>query len=238
MIPGIGATAAAFISYTIAHQFSSKPRLFHHGNPEGIIASEAAINAKEPGGLMPMLAFGIPGSIEAALVLGAFIFHGIEPGPFLLRDHPGVVWALLLSLWVSNVFGTLLGVFIARWLAKVTTVRVAYLAPIILVCSLVGTYLWRGNVWDMFVAIGAGACGYFLAKAGFSVVTLVIGYLLGDIAERAFFQSMQISDGNALIFVERPTALAICGVTLLFVALAVWRSQRFRARKRRVAVAA
>ena len=158
--------------------------MLFRSNPEGIIAAEAAVNAKEPGGLMPMLAFGIPGSIEAALVLAALILHGIQPGPFLIRDRPGVVWSIVLSLLVSNVFGTLLGVFLSNWLAKLTQVRVVYMAPIMLALCLVGTYSFRGNLWDMFVAIIAGVIGYTLSKAGFSVVTLTIGFLLGEVAER------------------------------------------------------
>jgi putative tricarboxylic transport membrane protein len=238
MIPGIGATAASFISYAVAKQFSKHKALFHNGNPEGIIASEGAVNAKEPGGLMPMLAFGIPGSVEAALVLAALIFHGAQPGPFLIRDNPGVVWAIVLSLWVSNVFGTLLGIGASNWLARLTQIPVVYLAPLILALSLTGTYLWRQNVWDVFVAVAAGVFGYFFTKAGFSVVTLIIGFLLGEIAERAYFQSMQISNGTFGIFFARPASVTIFALSTLIVVSLLVRHVRLRSTVRRQVVTA
>lgn len=234
IIPGIGGTAAAFISYVVAQQFSRKRHLFHRGNPEGIIASEAASNAKEFGALVPMLALGIPGSVEAGLVLGALIFFGIQPGPFLMRDHPGAVWALILSLAVSNVFGTFLGIAFANGLARLTSIRVVYLAPVILAASMVGTYLWRTNLWDMFVAIAAGLIGYVMNKAGFSVVTLIIGYLLGNLAERAFAQSMMISNGSPLIFFQGPVTITIAVLTILFVAAVFWRTRQLRAARPRL----
>lgn len=232
MIPGIGATASSFISYAVAKQFSKKPQLFHKGNPEGIIAAEAALNAKEPGGMLPMLAFGIPGSIEAALVLAALIFHGIQPGPFLIRDNPGAVWAVVLSLWISNVFGTILGLFVANWLARLTAIRVVYLAPLILVLSMVGTYLWRGNLWDVFTAILAGVFGYGFSKAGFSVVTLIIGFLLGEVAEKAYFQSMQISNGRYDVFLQRGPSQIIVGLIVIIVGTMLWRNLRLRPSRR------
>lgn len=228
MIPGIGATAAAFISYAVSKHFSKTRHLYHRGNPEGIIASEAAVNAKEPGGLLPMLAFGIPGSLEAALVLAALIFHGAQPGPFLIRDNPSMVWSIVLSLWISNVFGTVLGVVIANWLARLATVKVVYLAPLIVVLSLVGTYLWRNNLWDIFVAVIAGVAGYALSKAGYSAVTFIIGYLLGDIAERAFFQSMQISQNNPAIFFQRGPSIAMAGILAVVLVGMLWRNSHLR----------
>jgi putative tricarboxylic transport membrane protein len=240
MIPGIGATAASFISYAVAKQFSNKPQMFHKGNPEGIIAAETAVNAKEPGGLMPMLAFGIPGSIEAALILAALILHGVQPGPFLLRDRPGVVWSIVLALLVANVFGTLLGVFMSNWLAKLTQVRVVYMAPVMLALCLVGTYSFRGNLWDMFVAIIAGIVGYMLSKAGFSVVTLVIGFLLGEVAERTFFQSMSISNNDFFSFftLQRPALLLIFAFLLIVILAAFWRTQQLRRGARHLAAEA
>jgi putative tricarboxylic transport membrane protein len=232
MIPGIGATAASFISYAVAKQFSRHKALFHNGNPEGIIASEGAVNAKEPGGLLPMLAFGIPGSVEAALILSALIFHGAQPGPFLIRDSPGVVWAIVLSLWVSNVFGTFLGVGVCNWLARLTQIRPVYMAPLILALSMAGTYLARNNLWDVFVAILAGVFGYFFTKAGFSVVTLIIGFLLGEIAERAYFQSMQISGGSLGVFLERPPSQVIAALVALIVLAMIWRNMRVRSAAR------
>jgi putative tricarboxylic transport membrane protein len=228
MIPGIGATAASFISYAVAKQFSKNKALFHNGNPEGIIASEGAVNAKEPGGLLPMLAFGIPGSVEAALILSALIFHGAQPGPFLIRDNPGVVWAIVLSLWVSNVFGTMLGISVCNWLARLTQIRPVYMAPMILVLSMAGTYLARNNLWDVFIAIAAGVFGYFFSKAGFSVVTLIIGFLLGEIAEKAYFQAMQISNNSLGVFLQRTPSQIIFGLVVLIVLVMLWRNFRLR----------
>jgi putative tricarboxylic transport membrane protein len=228
MIPGIGATAASMLSYAIGKQFSRNPGRFHNGSPEGLISAETAVSAKELGGLMPMLAFGIPGSLEAVLILAALILHGIQPGPFLLRDHAGVVWSIVLALWVSNVVGTSLGLALSNVLARLTSVRTVYLAPVVLALSMVGTYIWRGNFYDMLVAIVAGLFGYILRQAGFSLVTFIIGFLLAGIAERAFYQSVLISNGSLAIFFSRPAAIAVFGITALFIGVVFWRTQQVR----------
>ncbi len=226
IIPGIGATASAFISYAMAIQFSKKKHLFHHGNPEGLVAANASINAKEMGSLIPALGFGIPGSVEGALILAALLFHGLQPGPFLLRDQPGIVWALIVSLWISNVFGTLLGLFWANWLSRLMAIRVVYMAPVILVSSLMGVYLVRNNIWDIFTAIFFGMVGYGLNKAGFPVVTFVIGFLLGQIAEKYFFQATQISLGDPAVFFESGISKSIAAITVLMVLGVIWSGVR------------
>jgi len=209
IIPGVGGTAANFISYTIAMQSSKHPEAFGTGNPEGVIASESANNSKDGGALLPTLGFGIPGSAETAVLLGAFILFGISPGPLLFKDHPEIIWALVWGLVVSNVLASTFGLLAANILLKLSFVNLSIIIPVVTTLSLVGAFAIRGNIYDVFVAVIFGFLAYFLTRNGFPIVTMAIGYILGRLAEKSFLQSIMISKGNYLIFFTRPVSLAI-----------------------------
>lgn len=215
ILPGVGGTVANFLAYTLAMQTSKHPERFGKGSPEGVVAAESANNAKDGGALLPTVAFGIPGSAETALLLGALILHGFNPGPLFIRDHMEIVWALILGLLVSNLIASTIGLIGADLLTRVTTLNVKYLVPTILVVSLVGVYADRENIWDVLLAIIAGILGYGLLRFGFPIITLVIGFVLGRLAERAFLQSLQMST-DPWIFFQRPISLALFVLIVLF----------------------
>lgn len=222
IVPGIGGVLANFLSYTLAVQFSGHPQAFGKGNPEGIVASEASNDSKDGGSLLPTIVFGIPGSAGMAVLLGAFILHGLQPGFFFVRENMDIVWVLIIGLVISNFLASIMIMFGADVLAAVTTVRVGYIVPIAFMLAVGGAYAARENVWDVAVAILAGIFGFMLTRYGYSLVTLVIGFLLGVRAEQSFVQSLQISAGSYWIFFSRPVAVVLmilCVCMLLLPAL-------------------
>ena len=209
IIPGVGGTVANFLSYVTAVQTSKHPETFGTGDPEGVVAAESSNNAKDGGALLPTVAFGIPGSAEMAVLLGCFILHGLQPGPLLLQEHMDIVWALILGLVMSNVLASTFGLIVGNYLARITTINVRYIVPVVMTVCFAGAFALRGNVLDVAVALGAGIFGYGLVRFGFSTICLVIGFVLGEIAERAFNMSLMISYGSYAIFFTRPIALVL-----------------------------
>ena len=208
IIPGLGGSVAGFLAYSVGAQQTKDP-LYGRGSPEGIINSETAIDAKEGGALLPTVAFGIPGSPDTAVLLGAFILHGMQPGPALLRDHLDLVYALLFGIIFSQVAASTLGLLASQYIARLSLLDNKWVAPFVLSLVVLGTYMLRTNVLDVAVAMLAGMFGYLLRRFGFPLITVAIGFILGPLAERALLQSMMMSDNNVLIFVRRPIALTL-----------------------------
>ena len=209
IIPGIGGTVANFLSYTTAMQFSKHPETFGGGDPEGVVAAESANNAKDGGALIPTVAFGIPGSAEMAVLLGAFVLHGLRTGPMLMRDHMEIVWALLLGLLISNILASSVGLIAANQLVKITFIKVHYIIPIVMALCFVGAFAVRGNIWDVVLVLVTGFLGYGMKKFGFPLVCLIIGFILGELAELSFHQSLMIARGSYAIFFTQPISLAL-----------------------------
>jgi len=219
IIPGVGAGVASFLAYVVAIQRSTHPETFGKGNLEGIIASEAANDAKDGGALLPTVAFGIPGSADMALLLGAFILHGLQPGPLLLRDHMDIVYALLYGIVISQIATSGLGLLTVPWLARLSVLPSRWITPFVLVLVFVGTFILRSNIFDVGLAVLSGIFGYVMRRFGFPLITLVIGFILGPLAERAFLQSLMISDGSYLIFLTQPITVVLMLLTLATVTL-------------------
>ena len=221
MIPGVGAAVANFLSYTTAVQTSSHPETFGKGEPEGLLASEASNNACISGAFLPTIAFGIPGSGAMAVVLGIFVLHGLEPGPRFLHDHMDVLFAIVLGIVMGNLFAAAIGLATAKYLAKISTVSITYIVPIVLILCFAGTFAYRENIWDVALAMAAGLVGYVLKKAGYPIICLVIGYILGALAEKALQQSLMISGGSYAILFDRPLSLVLQGL-ILFTLVFPW----------------
>ena len=229
IIPGLGGAVAAFMSYFVGMKHTTEPDLYGKGSVEGIIASETANDAKEGGALLPTVAFGLPGSPDMAILLGAFILHGLQPGPLMLRDHMDLIYALLFGIVVSQIATSGLGLLATPLLARLSVLPSRWIAPFVLVLVFVGTYMVRTNIFDVFMAVAAGIFGYLLRRYGFPLITIVIGYILGPLAERSYLQSMQISDGSLMIFVTEPIALILMlgtVATILVPIVTAWRRNR------------
>lgn len=213
IIPGIGGGTANVIAYTHAVQTSKHPEKFGTGVPEGVIAPEAANNASFGGALVPTVAFGIPGSEMCVVLLGAFMLHGLVPGPEMLKEHLDLVFQMSWGVVFANIIASLIGVALMSWLVQLCSVRVSLLAPPIIAISLLGAYATAGNVADVLVALVFGVFGYWMKKLGYPRAPLMIGLVLGGLAEVNFHLSLQI---YGLGFIIRPITLVILAAILVF----------------------
>ncbi|MFC1815264.1 tripartite tricarboxylate transporter permease [Thermodesulfobacteriota bacterium] len=227
IIPGIGGVVANVVAYTVALQSSSHPETFGKGDPEGVLAPEAANNAKEGGSMVPTLGLGIPGSTEMAVLLGALILHGLTPGPLLIKENLDIVWALILGMTISSVLASVLGLLSSNFIVKISRVSVSYIIPIVGGICLVGVFSFRGNMWDVFLAIFFGFVGFGLKTFGFPIIPLVMGHILGKMAEVYFNQSLMISDIGYKIFFTRYISLGLF-IGALFVLILPFIKKRFK----------
>ncbi len=225
-IPGLGGTVAGFLSYTAAMQISKSPETFGKGNIEGVIGPEAANNSKDGGALIPTLAFGIPGSAEMAVFLGVLVLHGLDPGPMLLIEHEGVMFSLILALSASCIIATLITLATARWMILITLVNVHLLVPAVVAISLVGVYALKEDIGDVVLAVVFGVIGYIMIRFQYPRITLVIALILGELAERSYHQSLNMSEGSIGIFFTRGLSLSLFLVTLACLAIPALRALR------------
>lgn len=207
IIPGVGGSVANFVSYLFANQFSKTPEKFGKGSPEGIVASEAANDAKDGGALIPTLAFGLPGSVEMAVLLGGLILVGVTPGPTIILENLELVWVIVIGVLISNVFVSTFVFSLTSHLAKLTRVNVGYLVPFVILFCFIGSFALRGSMIDAFSVILFGLLGYAMRRAAFPIIPMVIGFVVGKIAENAFLQSLMISEGSFAIFFKKPISL-------------------------------
>jgi putative tricarboxylic transport membrane protein len=185
-LPGLGGSAAAFFTYGYAQRTSKHPETFGKGNVEGVIAPEAANNAKEGGALIPTIAFGVPGSTGMAILLGAFVVLGITPGPKMLNEHLPIVFAMAWTLAIANIVGALETLIFARPMARVTFVRGSLLISPILICAMLGSFSASNSMADLVVLFVFGVIGYFMKLYGYPKAPLVLAMILGRIAEVNF----------------------------------------------------
>jgi len=225
-VPGVGGTVAAFLAYSVTAQMSDDPESFGKGNVRGVIAPEAANNAREGGALIPTLAFGIPGSAEMAVFLGLLVLHGLQPGPSLLINHLDVISSLLLSIALASVVASVICLLVARRLALLTLVDVNWLVPIILAVSTVGAFALRSNLYDAVVAVIFGFVGYVMIRFDYPRLPLVIALFLGEVVEINFRQTMMIARGDWTIFFTRGLSLTLFLLILLSLSIPLLRRLR------------
>lgn len=209
IIPGAGGSIATMLAWAAGAATARKDVVYGTGVVEGVIATETALSAKDGGALLPTISFGIPGSAEMAVLLGAFLLHGLQPGPRLLTTQLPIVAVLVWAYFLSTIIVAITGVSTGKFLARVSNVPGNILAPIIIVLSLIGTYILNNSIIDPLVCISFGVLGYFMDKWGFSKVALALGLILGLIAERNFGLSLQMSDVGLMIFFTRPISIGL-----------------------------
>jgi putative tricarboxylic transport membrane protein len=219
LMPGAGATVAAFLAYVVERRFSRNPDMFGKGAIDGVAASESANNSSVTGALAPMLALGIPGSTGTAVLLAALVLQGIRPGPTLMTDQPVLVWSLIASMFIGNVVLLIMNVPLAPLFAALLRVPYVLLAPAILVFSLVGAYAATMSFATMVVAMAFGVVGYLMIKADLPRAPLVLALVLAPLLETSLRQSLLLSLGSPMIFVERPFALALLVAVVVFLAM-------------------
>ncbi|WP_346243823.1 tripartite tricarboxylate transporter permease [Shouchella clausii] len=228
-IPGTGGDIAAYVSYNEAKRFAKQPEEFGKGSVEGLAAPEAGNNAVTGGAMVPMTTLGIPGDSVTAIILGALMVQGIQPGPLLFKEQPDQVYGLFLGLLIANLFMVALGLFGIRYFAKIVDVPKYVLSPIIFVLCFVGAFAINNSLIDVFVMVGAGIIGYALIKLKFSMSPIVLGLILGPMIESNMQRSMIMSGGDISIFFTRPisgTFLLLTVLALIIPPLLDWRKKR------------
>jgi len=188
-----------------------------------VIAPETASNAKEGGSLLPTLFFGIPGSSGMAVMMGAFLILGIQPGPKMITDHLDLVWTLIWALVVGNIIAVSFLLFITRWVAVLTFVNGTMLVPFIIVLVALGAYVNEGRWENLVILVGLSAIGYGLLRADWPRAPFVIGLVLGRIAEESLHKALQLW---GLEFFLRPLSLVLIGLITLTIAYAVYQNVR------------
>ncbi len=219
VVPGAGATIASLMSYSLEKSLSRTPEKFGKGAMAGLVGPEAANNAASSGAMVPLLTLGIPGSPSTAVLMAAFVMWGLRPGPLLMSENPSFAWGLIASMYLGNI--ALLAINIFAIPLFVWMVRLPYriLAPaIILVCT-IGTYSVNGSMMETWIMLATGVVGLLMRLIGFSPAALILALVLGPMAEEALRQSLTISRGSFMIFLERPASLSIVGLAAVLVLL-------------------
>lgn len=207
IIPGTGGTIASFLAYNEAKRWSKDPDSFGKGNLAGIAAPEAANNGTTGGAMVPLLTLGIPGDVVTAVMLGCFLLVGLKPGPLLFKEHPEVVAAIFAGLLVANVLILILGFVSVRVFPKVLMIPPALLFPVIFALCFLGSFSLNNSTYDMFIALVFGIIGYIMNKNGYPAAPLVIGVILGPIAEDALARALIISHGAWSTLFNSPIAI-------------------------------
>jgi putative tricarboxylic transport membrane protein len=202
LLPGVGATLAAFISYNEAVRWSSHPEKFGTGEPEGVVAPETANNAATGAAMIPLLALGLPGGALTAIMIGVFNMHDMEIGPLIMVEAHDLVWVLFASMFWASLAILFLGVVEAKGIVHLLRIPFPILAPCILVFATIGTYALRASIVDIYVMFAAGVVGYFMRQSNYSIPAVVMGVILGKIGENVFVQAMVMVDYNVFGFFD------------------------------------
>jgi len=213
LIPGPAATIASFVSYGVERKVSRHRGELGHGAIEGVAGPEAANNAAASGGMVPLLSLGLPFTPATAVLLSGMLLTGVTPGPFLLRDHPQVFWAVIGSFYVGNAMLLLLNLPLVGLFARVAVVPPRYLMPVVLVLCAVAAFADSNNLFDVWVLVGAGLAGHGLRRLGYDVVPLVLGLVLGPLMERSLLQALTIARGDVAGLWASPQAAAMLVAT-------------------------
>ncbi|WIM11997.1 tripartite tricarboxylate transporter permease [Enhydrobacter sp.] len=226
LLPGGGATLASFLSYGIERKLSRHPEEFGKGAVEGVAGPESANNAGTAGAFVPLLCMGIPANAITALLLGAFIIHGVTPGPTILERQPQVFWGVVASMYVGNAMLLILNLPLIGLFVRILEIPRAYLAPMILVVCLIGVYSSSNNPADVLLAVVFGFVGYGLRRHGFDLGIVILAYVLGPIFERSVRQALAISDGDPSIFFHSYLSTAFALVALALLVAGLWPRKR------------
>ncbi|MDQ6214733.1 tripartite tricarboxylate transporter permease [Achromobacter insolitus] len=228
ILPGTGPTIASFISYATEKKVAREPRRFGRGAIEGIAGPEAATSASTQTSFIPTMSLGIPGDPVMALMLGALIIHGIQPGPQMMVEHADMFWGLIASFWVGNVLLLLLNLPLIGMWVRLLTVPFRYLFPAALFFVCVGVYSTNNNLFDVAMVTLFGAAGYALIRMRFEPAPLLLGFVLGPMVEENFRRALLLSRGDLAIFVSRPISLGFVVACVALIALLVVSAMRQR----------
>lgn len=228
ILPAAGATPAALMAYGMAKTAAREPDSYGRGNINGVVAPEAANNAASTGSMLPMLTLGIPGSPTTAILLGGMVIWGLTPGPRLFEDQPAFVWGLIASLYAANLFTVIINLAFIPLFIAVLRLPFTILAPVIFVLCVIGGYAPIQDMHDVWLMALFGIVGYLMRKLDYPMAPAVLAIVLGPLAENSMRQSLIISDGSFMIFIDRPIAGPLTAVATVLILLPLWRMARTR----------
>ena len=218
ILPGIGATLAAFMGYGEAVRWSRNKEEFGKGKLEGVISSETANNAATGAAMIPLLALGLPGGALTAMMVAVFQMHDLEPGPLVFYNSPDLIWVVFAAMFYANLSILIIGLLETKTILYLLKVPFQFLAPMILLLASIGSFIGRGLVLDVIVMFGAGILGFLLRRSGYSIPGIVLGIILGKIGEQNFAQGMQMVHYDLFTYFSRPICallIAAGAMTLL-----------------------
>lgn len=236
VLPGTGPTITTFVAYALERKVSKTPERFGHGAIEGVASPEAASHSKTQVDFIPTMSLGIPGDAMMALILGALLIQGIQPGPQLVTEHPDIFWGLVASFWVGNLLLIVLNIpFIGLWV-KLLQVPYKYLYPAALFFIAIGCFSTQNSLFEVGEVLLFGILGAVLRYLDFSVATILLGYVLGPIVEENFRRALLLSRGDLLVFLERPISAGFIAASALLIgvqiAAFVWKRMKQRSQTR------
>ena len=234
IVPGAGATIASFVSYGVEGQYGKRRHLLGGGLPEGIVAPQVASTASVGGHMVPLLTLGIPGSGATAVILGAFLLHGVQPGPQIFQTQPVLVYAIFASMFLGVLGMGLLGYFAIRPLVKVLYLPEAIVSAFVVLFCLIGAYSEHNNITDLWMIVAFGVIGYLFERWRFPIAPMVLGCILGPIAETSYMTTMISYRNDWTVFFTRPVSATVMGLTALALVYPLYRRWR---RQRRAALA-
>ncbi|RJR43953.1 MAG: tripartite tricarboxylate transporter permease [Desulfobacteraceae bacterium] len=218
ILPGGGSVISSFASYGLEKKLSKEPEQFGKGAIEGLAGPESANNSATAGAFVPLFTLGIPANVVMALLFGALIIHGMQPGPFFIKQHADIFWGVISSMYVGNIMLLVLNLPLVPMWVQVLKVPYKILFPLILLFCIVGSYGINNNVFDVLVMIIFGLIGYLFRKFGYESAPLILSFVLGPILELSLRQSLLLSNGSFLIFFTHPiSAIAILLATIMFI---------------------
>lgn len=215
ILPGGGAVISSFISYAVEKRLSKHPERFGNGAIEGVAGPESANNAATGGAFIPLMTLGIPPNVIMAMLLGAFMIHGVTPGPLLMKQNPGIFWGVIASMYIGNLMLLILNLPLITIWVQVLKVPYKILFPLILLFCLIGVYSVNNVVFDIYIMLLFGITGYLMKKFGYEGAPLVLAFVVGPLMENNLRKSLIISQGDFSIFFVRPLAAASLILALL-----------------------
>jgi TctA family transporter len=221
LIPGTGPTIASFVAYAGEKKLSRWRHELGSGAIEGVAGPEAATHTSVQADFIPTMSLGIPGDTVMALMLGALIIQGIQPGPQLVAEHPDIFWGLIASFWIGNIMLVVLNVPLIGLWVKLLTIPYRVLYPCALFFICIGVYSATNDVVPVLEALILGVIGYVLLQLDFHAAPVMLGFVLGPRFEENFRRAMLISHGDIYVFVERPISAAFLAVAFILVAVQV-----------------
>ncbi|MEJ6549658.1 tripartite tricarboxylate transporter permease [Corynebacterium sp. USCH3] len=226
IIPGVGGDISSFVAYNESKRASKDKSMYGKGDPRGIAAAESSKNAGTAGALVPTLTLGIPGDVTSAVLIGALTVHGLQPGPTLFSGSPDLIYGLFIGFAIVYLVLLILGWFgTSFWVKLIESVPPRLLWPSVIVLAVVGSYAMRSSIFDVLVMFLAAILGYIMVKGGFPLAPLIIGVILGPIAESGFRRAMIINDGSFRWMLE-PIPLVLGILTIASIAFAIWQAVR------------